>query len=440
MKKILCLLLMLSISGTYAQNLNIPDANFKSFLLADVSINTNNDTEIQVSEANAYSGSIDCQYEYINDLTGIEAFTSLVSLNCSNNTMNVVDVSLCQSLETLYASFGVVTTVIPPLSGSLITLGSYNNSLVTLDLSYSPLLESVDLNNTSLPTIDVSNCPNLVTLLLANAPVSSIDMSTSTLIETLSLSGTSIVNLNLSQNINITGLFVSNCTNMTDLNIANGNNTVMNSFYATGTPNLTCIQVDDVSFSTSNWVDVDATVSFSLNCNPVTNITVASQSNQYIISTNGGTLQMVTDVLPLNASDGSITWSVVNGTGAAIIDGSGLLTGTNNGTVTVIATANDSSGIEGSVEVIISNQTMASIILNEMNFDLSMYPNPTTGVVNFESSSKIELIEIYNLIGEKIAHYVNTTTININELTNGIYFVKVTNDNESKKVQKLTKK
>lgn len=60
---------------------------------------------------------------------------------------------------------------------------------------------------------------------------------------------------------------------------------------------------------------------------------------------NGGTLQMLYTVLPLTATIQAVTWSVINGTGAAAIDSFGVLTGGSLGTVTVRATSIDGSGI-----------------------------------------------------------------------------------------------
>ena len=48
--------------------------------------------------------------------------------------------------------------------------------------------------------------------------------------------------------------------------MANGNNTNFTTFNATNNPNLSCIQVDDATYSTTNWTDIDATASFSENC------------------------------------------------------------------------------------------------------------------------------------------------------------------------------
>lgn len=70
-------LLFLTTALVKAQNVNIPDANFKAALIANANINTNNDTEIQLTEATAYTGSISLYNKNIADLTGIEAFTGI---------------------------------------------------------------------------------------------------------------------------------------------------------------------------------------------------------------------------------------------------------------------------------------------------------------------------------------------------------------------------
>ena len=76
MKKILLILLCLPMIG-FGQNVNIPDANFKAYLVGNSYINTNGDSEIQVSEATAFSDTINCSNLNISDLTGIEDFISL---------------------------------------------------------------------------------------------------------------------------------------------------------------------------------------------------------------------------------------------------------------------------------------------------------------------------------------------------------------------------
>ena len=73
---------------------------------------------------------------------------------------------------------------------------------------------------------------------------------------------------------------------------------------------------------------------------PVTAVTVVGAGNETVITVNGGTLQMYAHIDPHDATDQTVTWSVINGTGSASISASGLLTAISNGTVTVKATSN----------------------------------------------------------------------------------------------------
>ncbi len=100
----------------------------------------------------------------------------------------------------------------------------------------------------------------------------------------------------------------------------------------------------------------------------VTKITVSGENGAKTIGINGGTLQMNADILPVNASNKSVVWSVENKTGSATIDSTGLLKAISNGEVNVIATAKDGSGIVGNATIILSNQNtvipVSSIAVN----------------------------------------------------------------------------
>ena len=99
--KLLLLLLALPLFS-FGQNVNIPDANFKAYLVGNKEINTNGDKEIQVSEASAFNSEIDCFMMDISNLKGIEAFTTLTSLNCYGNQLTSLDVSKNTALTHLY--------------------------------------------------------------------------------------------------------------------------------------------------------------------------------------------------------------------------------------------------------------------------------------------------------------------------------------------------
>jgi len=90
----------------------------------------------------------------------------------------------------------------------------------------------------------------------------------------------------------------------------------------------------------------------------VTSITVSAAGGTAAITTSGGTLQLSGSVLPTNATNAGLAWSVTNGTGAATISVAGLLAATSDGTVTAVASATDGSGIKGALLVSISNQAI----------------------------------------------------------------------------------
>ena len=100
----------------------------------------------------------------------------------------------------------------------------------------------------------------------------------------------------------------------------------------------------------------DLVITLSNQIKLVTSIVVTGAGSAVIIDVNDGTLQMAAAVLPVDADDGTYMWSVEPGTGAAAISDTGLLTAVTNGTVTVKATANDTSGIVGERIITISNQ------------------------------------------------------------------------------------
>ena len=93
----------------------------------------------------------------------------------------------------------------------------------------------------------------------------------------------------------------------------------------------------------------------------VTSIELTSAGNVVVINTFGGTLQMSANVLPANASDKAVLWSVENGSGEATISNTGLLSAVSNGTVTVIVTSVSRPSINKSLVITISNQEIVVV-------------------------------------------------------------------------------
>lgn len=171
------------------------------------------------------------------------------------------------------------------------------------------------------------------------------------------------------------------------------------------------------------WMDFDY-IDFPFDRPPfVSEITVLSQSGLTEINTLGGTLQLTASILPLEAYIQDVTWSV-NFPDVASIDQNGLLTAHNDGIVTVKATAADGSGVEGSITIEISNQ---SVDINLTYKDeLLIYPNPTKGTIHFNNyNCKVEL---YSMLGTLVrSEHVFNGIIDINDLPNGVYQMKIDN-------------
>lgn len=59
--------------------------------------------------------------------------------------------------------------------------------------------------------------------------------------------------------------------------------------------------------------------------------------------------------------------------------------------------------------------------------ELSVYPNPTTGIVNISDLSGVETITVSNVFGQVVKSYQAQSSIDISELTPGVYFFQANN-------------
>ncbi|WP_291975754.1 T9SS type A sorting domain-containing protein [Lutibacter sp.] len=82
----------------------------------------------------------------------------------------------------------------------------------------------------------------------------------------LDCSENQINSLDITSNSALTVFSCHSNTPLNSLNIKNGNNTAITTFYANYNPNLSCIAVDNPSWSSANWTEVDSQTSFSDNC------------------------------------------------------------------------------------------------------------------------------------------------------------------------------
>ena len=245
----------------------------------------------------------------VSDLTGIEDFISLTNLDVSNNTLTGLNVSALTQLTNLNANGNSLTSINVSGANALTQLYLNNNNLTGLNVSTNTALTTLYCAYNSLTALDVSANTQLVTLSCSDNSLTGLSLSSNTVLENLTCGFNSIASINLSANtalkyldiassgltsidlssnialisvnvntnsLNVLDLAANNqltyvdCSDnsLVDFTIKNGSNTLIptNGFFATGNPNLLCIEVDDPAWSTTNWTNKDAQTAYSLNC------------------------------------------------------------------------------------------------------------------------------------------------------------------------------
>ena len=132
---------------SYAQNVNIPDTNFKNALIS-AGVDTNEDGEISYAECEAIK-KLDVSQKNISDMTGIEAFVNLDTLYCWENQLTSLDVSNNKDLSNLYLSdmpdlYKVCVWEMPfPPSGTSVDTSNSPNLYFTTDCTSTALNDKV---------------------------------------------------------------------------------------------------------------------------------------------------------------------------------------------------------------------------------------------------------------------------------------------------------
>lgn len=121
------------------------------------------------------------------------------------------------------------------------------------------------------------------------------------------------------------------------------------------------------------------TINVSEDAMPVSSIVIMGENDRTVVFT-GSTLQMVVDVLPLNATDQSVTYSVDQEVFATIDPETGILTGVAPGNVVVTATANDGSGVSDQISIEVLDQIVAWEFETADGWDVDNASNATASV------------------------------------------------------------
>ena len=224
-----------------AQNTYVPDDNFEQALI-DLGYDSGTlDDYVPTANINTIT-SLDVHGKNIADLTGIEDFTALTNLSCRNNQLTALNISNNTNLRILSCQYNQITSIDISNNLALYNFNCYHNRLSDLSI----------VNNTS-----------LLDLFCGANELTDIDVSNNTALRTLYGQDNQFTDLDVSNN---PALQYFKCFNnrLISLNLKNGNNTAISNdnFDMTNNPDLTCILVDDATWSTTNWTNIDATSTF----------------------------------------------------------------------------------------------------------------------------------------------------------------------------------
>ena len=223
---------------------NIPDANFKTALVTNNAINTNADSEIQVSEAQAYTGVIRVDGLNIADVTGLEAFVNISQFHAMNNSLTSIDLSQNTAITHLSLNNNNLTSLDLSANTALQTILIKQNNISSIDLTNHSSLGNFQCGDNNISTLLLPTTANsLKSLYLEQNQISSLDVSMYPDLRSLIVYNNNLTSLDISANSKIRSLHVRD-NNLSSLNVANGNNVNFIYMVADRNPNLTCIQHD----------------------------------------------------------------------------------------------------------------------------------------------------------------------------------------------------
>ncbi len=137
--------------------------------------------------------------------------------------------------------------------------------------------------------------------------------------------------------------------------------------------------------------------------------------------------------------NGGTTWmkktAAENYYNSIIIDGTARFLNANTAEIYL---ATYSLGIIKEVVNFTTLATKSNIVKNEV----VIYPNPVQDILNIKfNTAKTQFkVSVYSVTGQLVASDQNNTSINLSQLTPGVYMVKIDSENESSIVKKIIKK
>ena len=126
--------------------------------------------------------------------------TKLENMRCSDNALESLNVTTCKTLFTCYCSNNKLTKLDVSKNTQLVSLNCENNSLTELSVNNNPLLESLHCSGNSLSKLEISKDKSLTSLQCNDNKITKLDLSKNTKLESLAIKGNSIKTMDLANN------------------------------------------------------------------------------------------------------------------------------------------------------------------------------------------------------------------------------------------------
>lgn len=152
---------------------------------------------------------LDLSHWNLEDITGIEYFVNLKTLNLKGNKFKTVNLFNNSSLEDLDLSDNYISTYSLSSSNVLKSLDLSNNDIETIDVSAMINLERLDISNNELVSIDISKLTSLINLNLNTNDIKVLDLSKNISLVEVDISNNLIELIDISKADNINSLNIS---------------------------------------------------------------------------------------------------------------------------------------------------------------------------------------------------------------------------------------
>jgi hypothetical protein len=230
---------------------------------------------------------LDCSYNQITSLD-VSSNIALTYLDCWDNDLTFLDVSNNTFLDTLDCGKNQLTSLDVSQNTNLIFLRCFINQITSLDVSQNTLLNVLRCSANQLTALDVSQNTALIWLACDQNGLTVLNLNQNIALDQLLCYANQLTTLDLSQNTALTYLRCYD-NQLTSLDVRNGNNINVIDFNTINNPSLTCINVDDSTWSFNNWTVANGVLCYldpqhyySNNCSGTTVIEEYSTSKELL--------------------------------------------------------------------------------------------------------------------------------------------------------------